>query len=102
MDMLYHRYACPLDLMNNYINRGRFGEFVTSFLEGEHERRKEAFEKDEDLKLWIMYVHCEAEETFFEWKKKVLKVDNRNSKATRDNDLTDEGIKTIIADLFPV
>ena len=102
MDMLYHRYACPMDLMNNYINRGRFGEFVTSFLEAEYERRKEEMEKDDDLKLWIMYVHTGNEESFFDWKNRVLKIGNNGkSKNTKDADLTDEGIQAIFDDLFP-
>lgn len=106
MDMLYHRYACPMDLVNGYINRGRFGEFVSSFLESEYERRKEEIEKDDDIKLWIMYVHLcmhsEMSESFGEWKERVLKSSTKNGKqSNKDNDLTDEGIKAILTDLFP-
>lgn len=103
MDMLYHRYACPMDLMNGYINRGRFGEFVSSFLEAEYERRKEEIEKDEDMKLWLMYIHSADNESFNEWKKRVLKVSTENGKKkhNRDNDLTDDSINAIITDLFP-
>lgn len=99
MDLLYSRYANPLDLMNMYINRGRFGEFVTNILESEYERKKEQAEKDEDLKLWLMYVHSTVEESFNDWKKRVLKSTD-NKKANRDHDLDDEGIKAIIDDLF--
>ena len=49
MDLLYQRYASPMDLMNSYINRGQFGKFVSSFLEAEYERRKEEAEKDDDF-----------------------------------------------------
>lgn len=103
MDMLYHRYACPMDLMNGYINRGRFGEFVSSFLEAEYERRKEEVEKDDDLKLWIMYVHTAENETFTDWKNRALKVsaEKGKRKANGDAELTDEGINAIVDELFP-
>ena len=102
MDMLYHRYACPMDLMNGYINRGRFGEFVSSFLESEYERKKEEMEKDDDMKLWIMYVHSAENESFVDWKNRVLKVSAANGKrkSNRDDELTDESINAIITDLF--
>lgn len=99
MDMLYHRYACPMDLVNSYINRGRFGEFVTSFLEAEYQRKKEEAEKDEDWKLWMMYIHTYSEESFRDWKKRVVKSSNQPKKGT-DEDLTGEGIQAIIDDLF--
>jgi hypothetical protein len=106
MDMLYSRYACPMDLMNGYINRGQFGKFVSSFLESEYERRKEEMEKDDDMKLWIMYVHIsihsEMTESFGEWKDRVLKSSTKNSKkSTKDSELTDGGINAILTDLFP-
>lgn len=99
MDMLYSRYACPMDFMNGYINRGQFGKFVESFLDAEYERRKEEAEKDDDWKMWLMYTHSYSSDSFIEWKKKVLKnTDDR--KANKDADLTDDGIKAIYNDLF--
>ncbi len=124
MDLLYSKYANPMDLMNSYINRGRFGEFVSNVLEAEYERRKEQAEKDDDMKLWIMYVHTPVEESFYDWKKRVLKIaENKKSRAVRrvghnpyqrqyatgslgcqeyfgDHDLDDESITKIIDDLF--
>lgn len=92
-----------MDLMSSYINRGRFGEFVSSFLEAEYERRKEEAEKDDEWKLWVMYIHSMADESFIDWKKRVLgSTDSKaKRKANRDNDLTDDGINAIITDLFP-
>lgn len=105
MDMLYHRYACPMDLMGSYINRGRFGEFVAEFLQSEYERRKAEADKDDDLKAWIMYsqLACNGftEESYFEWKNRVLKIDNKGRKRTTDEDLTDESIQAICDGLFP-
>lgn len=83
-----------------YINRGRFGEFVNSILEAEYQRKKEQAEKEDDLKLWQMYVHSYSEESFIDWKKRVLKNGDNKKKANRDDDLNDESIKKIIDDLF--
>lgn len=88
--------------MNMYINRGRFGEFVNGILEAEYQRKKEQAEKDDDLKLWQMYIHSYSytEETFTAWKKRVLKTGDDKKKANRDDDLDDKGIQKIIDDLF--
>ena len=105
MDMLYRAYSNPLDLMNVYINQGRFGKFVTGFLEAEYERRKTETEKDEDWKLWmlyIMYLQNYPDKSFAEWKSEVIKnakTDTR--KANKDHDLTDDGIQAIVNGLFP-
>lgn len=101
MDLLYSRYANPMELLGSYINRGRFGEFVSSFIEGEYERRKEEIEKDDELKLWIMYCHSYSDMSYSDWKKAVLGVDSKGKKISKDADLTDEGIQDIIADIFP-
>ena len=102
MDMLYRAYSNPLDLMNRYINQGRFGKFVTGFLESEYERRKEEHEKDNDWKLWVMYVHSYSDKTFGEWKSEVTKKAKTDTrKANKDYDLTDDGIKSIVNELFP-
>ncbi len=90
-----------MDLVNSNINRGQFGKFVTSFLEAEYQTRKEEAEKDDDWKLWVMYIHSSADESFLDWKKRVLGNSNSKRKANRDNDLTDDGINAIITDLFP-
>jgi hypothetical protein len=102
MDMLYRAYSNPLDLMNRYINQGRFGKFVTGFLESEDKRRKEEHEKDTDWKLWVMYVHSYSDMTFGEWKQIVTKESKSNTRTkNKDDDLTDDGIQAIVSDLFP-
>lgn len=100
MDMVYHRYSCPMDLINSYINRGRFGEFVSEFLQSEYDRRKAEFDKDEDMKLWIMYCHSYSEDSFLDWKKKVLRIGSDGQCQGADADLTDKDIKAICDDLF--
>ena len=102
MDMLYRSYSNPLDLMNMYINQGRFGKFVTGFLEAEYERRKEEAEKDEEWKLWMMYIHSYSEKSFGEWKSEVIKNAKANTrKANKDGEMTDDDIQSIINGLFP-
>ena len=92
-----------MDLMNGYINRGQFGKFVSSFLEAEYQTRTETAEKDDDWKLWTMYIHSTADESFNDWKRRVLGNTGSSGKrkANRDSELTDDGINAIITDLFP-
>ena len=101
MDMLYRAYSNPLDLMNMYINQGRFGKFVTGFLEAEYDRRKNEAEKDFDWKLWMMYINSMTDITFGEWKESVIKNASDKTRKTKDDNLTDDGIKTIMDRLFP-
>lgn len=102
MDMLCRAYSNPLDLMNLYINQGRFGKFVTGFLEAEYEKRTEKAERDNDWKLWLMYVHSYSEMTFSEWKQNAIKESKTNThRAKKDDELTDDGIKAIVNKLFP-
>ena len=101
MDMLYRAYSNPLDLMNIYINQGRFGKFVTGFLEAEYERRKQEAEKDQDWKLWMMYINSLSDKNFADWKDSVLPRSDSKKHGTKDRDLTDEGIQSIITNLFP-
>ena len=84
-----------------YINQGRFGKFVTGFLEAEYERRKEDAEKDMDWKLWMMYINTESDKSYGEWKESVLKNASNKTRRTKDDDLTDDGIQSIINTLFP-
>ena len=101
MDMLYRAYSNPLDLMNMYINQGRFGKFVTGFLESEYERRKAKEEKDFDWKLWMMYINSITDKSYGEWKDNILKNTSEKTRKNKDDDLTDDGIKSIYDRLFP-
>lgn len=99
MDLLYSRYASPMDLVRLYISRGRFGEFVANVIEAENARIKEQADKDEDWKLWLIYVHSYSDESFSEWKKRVTSTGGKSSKSS-DHDLTNEGIQSIIDSVF--
>lgn len=99
MDMLYRAYSCPMDLMRRYINDGRFGTFVKGFLDCEHKRKKEQAERDEEMMLWIAWVHSESELTFTQWKAQLVKPASTTRKK-RDADLTDDGIGKILQATF--
>jgi len=104
MDLLYRAYSSPLDLMNRYINQGRFGDFVEGFCKEEYERRKQEQEKMDTMMLWMGYVHSEdsAHISFADWKKRILKQDGSSTTASiaSDKDLDDDRIAGIIDNLF--
>lgn len=99
MDLLYSRYSNPLNLIQIYINQGRFGEFVKGFLEEEYNRKNQEAEKERDLKLWIAYVHSFAEDNFENWKSRINPKGNNGRSG--DEYLDDDGIQAIIDNLFP-
>lgn len=99
--MLYSRYSNPLELMNTYINQGRFGDFVSGFCEAEFNRNKEKAEKETENMLWMAYVFSRSDLSFSEWKKKVIKKGNSTTAKGGDESLDNEGIMAIINNLFP-
>ena len=99
MDSLYRAYSCPMDLMNRYINDGRFGTFVKGFLTAEYNRKKEQAERDEEMMLWIAYVYSESNMTFTQWKEQLVKPASTTRKK-RDADLTNDGIEKILQATF--
>ena len=107
MDMLYARYSSPMDLMRTYIHHGRFGDFITGFIQAENDRKKAEAERDEELKEWIAYVHSDTEKSFNKWRADLKEyaetmIGNKaGNKAGRDEDLDDKGIQDIYAKLFP-
>ena len=88
--------------MNTYIKRGRFEEFVTNVVKQEHKRLKEQAEKDEEQKLWSMYIHSMSDKSFIDWKKEVLSGSGNTNTNTvsKDMNMTDDDIKNIIDGLF--
>ena len=97
--MLYRAYSCPMDLINRYINQGRFGTFVQGFLDAEYERRKQEAERDEEMMLWIAYIHSDSIETFSQWRKNLVKPASTTRRKS-DVDLTNAGIEQILKDTF--
>lgn len=90
-----------MDCISFYVNRGRFGEFVTNIITQENDRVRKEAEKEEDWKLWTLFLHSSSGESFNEWKKKVLQSGEKKQKRSADENLTDDGIKAIITNLFP-
>lgn len=68
MDLLYSKYASPVEFMNTYIEQGRFGEFVVNIIEMDIKRKKETAQKEEDQKLWLAYIHSMTDQSFHDWK----------------------------------
>lgn len=101
MDLLYAKYSNPMDLVSRYINRGRFGEFVSEFLALENERRKEEAELEKHKELWAAYIHSYSNESFKDWKERVLKPVSTTKGANRDSELDVNSAQAIIDDLFP-
>ena len=99
MGLMYSKYTSPLEFMNLYIEQGRFGEFVAEIIDAEYKRRQEEREKEEDRKLWDMYIHSMAEKSFNDWKEEVLKAPS-NTRKCHDEDMTDSDILAIIDHTF--
>lgn len=104
MDLLFQKYASPFDLMNTYINNGRFGEFVTEFIKIERKRKREQLEKEENNKLWEAYIHSFSDESFDDWKAKavvkVTKPSGRSGTAvTREEILSNKKIIRLLDSL---
>ena len=100
MDLLYSKYASPMELINTYIDQGRFGEFVFNFLRIEEERKQAERKKEDEQHLWMMYVHSWSDKSFEDWKSEALQ-STKEPKKGKDEDLTDSDIEGIIDDLFP-
>ena len=98
--MLYTRYANPKELISIYVKQRRFGEFVGNIINKENQRRQEEVEKENDQKLWMMYVHSMTDKSFSDWKAEVLQSSGTAS-VGKDADLTDSDIEKIINKLFP-
>ena len=98
MDLLFSRYASPMDFMKLYIEQGRFGEFVENIIALENERKTENAKKEDDRMLWEMYIHSMSNESVRDWKRRVLgNTDEQPQKGkSRDEDLGDSDIVNII------
>ena len=92
MDLLFSRYASPLDFMKLYTNQGRFGEFVEGIIGLENKRRKEEEEKENDNKLWQAYIRSMSEKSFMEWKKELKQEGNKQPETLS---MTDERVADV-------
>lgn len=93
MDLLHSRYASPMEFMQLYIEQGRFGEFVEGILELDFKRKKEEAEKEEEHKLWTMYIHSMSDKSFIDWKKGLME-----QKKPESYSMTNEQVESTIQD----
>lgn len=77
---------------------GRFGEFVQEIISSENKRKQEEAQKEEDRKLWELYLHSASDKSFRDWKDEVVGRNNKVGK--RDADLTNDDVDAIIKQLF--
>lgn len=98
--MLYSRYSNPMDLMERYIKQRRFGKFVQSFMEAEYERKKQDAEREQEMMLWIAYVHSYSDKSFSEWKETVMKPESTTRRRGSDASMTEKDVKSIMDGLF--
>ena len=99
MDLLFKKYASPMDLMKLYIDNGRFGEFVSEFIRLEVKRKQEETKKEENDKLWTAYIHSYSEQSFADWKNDLkIQKPSGNSRAghTREEILKNKKIQKLM------
>lgn len=92
MDLLFGRYASPLDFMKLYIDQGRFGEFVEEIIRLENKRKKEEEKKENENKLWQAYIHSMSDKPFMDWKKEAVQ---ENRKQSRSLAMTDKQVEAV-------
>ena len=80
-----------MDFMHRYIDQNRFGEFVENILESERKRKHDAAEKENEDKLWDIYVRVLPDKSFNEWKADLQKAPETNDK------MSDKQISDIVA-----
>lgn len=97
MDLLYSRYSNPLEFMRLYIDQGRFGEFVSNIIDAENKRLKEKYEKENEDKLWQMYIHSYSDKSFIEWKNEMMNGQPQNQEPSHKSgyslSMTDEEVE---------
>lgn len=80
-----------MEFMRLYIEQGRFDEFVEGILELDSKRKREEAKKEEEHKLWTMYIHSMSDKSFIEWKKEVLV--NSKKKEPESYSMTNEQVE---------
>lgn len=94
MDLLFSRYASPMEFMKLYIDNGRFGEFVEEILAMDVKRKEEKAKKEDDNKLWTAYLLSGAKElTFSEWKAGLMT--QKQEKKPESYAMTDEQVEAV-------
>ncbi|MBR3927741.1 MAG: hypothetical protein IKJ65_01915 [Clostridia bacterium] len=87
-----------------YIDSGQFDELVKNILTAEYDRRKEEAEKENDRKLWDMYLRSDTTLSYNDWHAEIMKkakTHTENMTGKRDEDMTDQDMATLLKKLFP-
>ena len=71
--------------MKIYIDQGQFGEFVSNIIDIENKKIKEASEKENEDKLFNMYIHSMSDKSYIEWKDEVFRHVEENSGHVNEN-----------------
>ena len=86
MDLLYSKYSNPLEFMRLYIEQGRFGEFVENILLLENKKRKEEAEKENEDKMFELYVHSYSDKSFNDWKNEAVSAPSEKKSLSMTDD----------------
>ena len=86
--------------MRLYIDNGQFGEFVFELISAENKRIKEEAQKEEEQKMWELYLHSFSDKSFIDWKAEVTKSKPAANTGKKDADMTEEDVDKIIKHLF--
>ena len=77
--------------MHLYIEQGRFGEFVEQIIELDNKRKKEEVDKENEEKLWQMYIHSMSDKSFIQWKDELINEQPQNQESSLS--MTDKQIE---------
>lgn len=89
-----------------YIDGGQFGKLIEDLLDSEIKRRREEAEKENDRKMWELYLHSSTDKSYKEWHDEIMRnqkaqAKGANAPGKRDEDMTDEDVDTLLKKLFP-
>lgn len=82
------------------MEQGRFGEFVYEIISSEYKRRKDEAKKENDRKMWELYLHSYSDKSFDGWKEEVEQNTKNKTVGKRDAELTNDDVDKIIKNLF--
>lgn len=82
------------------MEQGRFGEFVYEIISSENKRRKDEAKKENDRKMWELYLHSYSDKSFDGWKEEVEQNTKNKTIGKRDAELTNKDVDAIIKNLF--
>ncbi len=86
--------------MRLYIDSGRFGEFVFELISSENKRRQDEAQKEEEQKMWELYLHSFSDKSFTDWRAEVTKPHQNKPYGKKDAEMTNEDVDNIIKHLF--